>query len=173
MTCIDWNDANAYAAWLSQRTGHRYRLPSEAEFEYALRAGTTTRFFWGEDQEQVRRYGNVPDASLHVVAPALVAFQCNDGYLREAPVGSFAPNPFGLYDMTGNMFEWLADCYRPSYANLPRDGAPFERADCVARSVRGGSSGYWHLSAFRSADRSDDPPADMFNGVGFRVARDG
>jgi formylglycine-generating enzyme required for sulfatase activity len=172
VTCVDWYDANAYAAWLSAKTGRHYRLPSEAEFEYALRAGTTTRFFWGDDQEQVCRYGNVPDATFHKAAPSAAAFQCGDGYVLESPVGSFAPNPWGFYDMTGNMFEWLADCYRPSYAELPRDGTPFQSSGCPARSIRGGSVGYWHLSAFRSADRSDDPPNEAWYGNGFRIARD-
>jgi formylglycine-generating enzyme required for sulfatase activity len=173
VTCVDWNDAAAYAKWLSARTGHRYRLPSEAEFEYALRAGTTTLFFWGDDPEQVCRYGNGPDAALRAAYPSAQAtFKCSDGQYYDAVVGSFEPNPFGLYDMTGNMFEWLADCYQPSYADLPRDGSPLERADCKARSVRGGSFGYRYLSAFRSADRSDDPPDLAILGVGFRVARD-
>jgi formylglycine-generating enzyme required for sulfatase activity len=173
VSCVDWYEARTYAAWLSARTGHHYRLPSEAEFEYALRAGTTTRFFWGDDQEQVCRYGNVPDAAFHAAAPSRAAFRCNDGYVLESPVGSFAPNPWGFYDMTGNMFEWLADCYHRSYAGLPRDGTPFESARCEARSVRGGSVGYyWGLAAFRSADRSDDKPEEAWYGVGFRVARD-
>lgn len=126
----------------------------------------------GDDQEQVCRYGNVPDASFHAAAPNPPAFRCKDGYVLESPVGSFAPNPFGLYDMTGNMFEWLADCYHRSYAGLPSDGSPYESAGCVARSVRGGSVGYRFLSAFRSADRSDDRPEEPWYGVGFRVARD-
>lgn len=172
VSCVDWSDAVAYADWLSARTGRRYRLPSEAEFEYAVRAGTTTRYFCGEDETEICRFGNVPDETFHAAVPAAPTFPCKDGYLLESPIGQFAPNPFGFYDLTGNMFEWMADCYDPSYAGLPRDGSAFEREACEARSVRGGSVGYHNLSAFRSADRSDDRPEEAWYGVGFRVARD-
>ena len=134
---------------------------------------TATRFFWGDDQDQACRCGNVPDAAHHAAVPAAAVFACNDGHVLEAPVGSFAPNPWGFHDLTGNMFEWLADSYRPSYATLPRDGRPYDEPNCASRSVRGGSIGYHYLSAFRSADRSDDPPGEAWYGVGFRGGRGG
>lgn len=170
-SCIDWHAANAYTRWLSLSTGAPYRLPTESEFEHALRAGSTTRYHFGDDQEALCRYGNVTDAALNATYPAAPTLQCDDGYAYAAPVGQFEPNAFGVYDMTGNVFEWLADCYEPSYANAPTDGSALVADPCEARSLRGGSWGYL-LSSLRSADRSDDPPDALFDGVGFRVARD-
>ena len=170
-SCIDWYAANAYTRWLSLRTGAPYRLPTESEFEHALRAGSTTRYHFGDDQEALCRYGNVIDAALNAIYPAATTLRCDDGYAYAAPVGQFEPNAFGVYDMTGNVFEWLADCYEPSYANAPTDGSALLVEPCEARSLRGGSWAYL-LSSLRSADRSDDPPDALFDGVGFRVARD-
>ena len=169
-SCIDWHAASAYTRWLSLRTGAPYRLPTESEFEHALRAGSTTRYHFGDDQEALCRYGNVIDAALNAIYPSAPTLQCDDGYAYAASVGQFEPNAFGVYDMTGNVFEWLADCYEPSYANAPTDGSALLADPCEARSIRGGSWAY-HLSSLRSADRSDDPPDALFDGVGFRVAR--
>ena len=170
-SCIDWYAANAYMHWLSLRTGARYRLPTEAEFEYALRAGSDTVYHFGNDQEQLCDYGNVPDQSLNAVSPELVTTMCSDGFADMAPVGQFKPNAFGLHDMTGNVWEWLDDCYERSYANVPTDGSALRKDDCRAYSARGGSWGY-DLPSLRSADRSDDPPGALFDGIGLRVARD-
>ena len=170
-SCIDWHAASEYTRWLSLKTGAPYRLPTESEFEHALRAGSTTRYHFGDDQEALCRYGNVLDAALNAIYPAASTLQCDDGYAYAAPVGQFEPNAFGVYDMTGNVFEWLADCYEPSYANAPTDGSALVADPCEARSLRGGSWAYL-LSSFRSADRSDDPPDALFDGVGFRLARD-
>ena len=170
-SCIDWHAADAYARWLSLRTGAPYRLPTESEFEYARRAGSSARFHFGDDQEEWCRYGNVPDAALNALDPAGHTLQCDDGYPSIAPVGRFEPNAFGVYDMTDNVWEWLADCYEPSYANAPTDGSALIADPCEARSIRGGSWGY-DLPSLRSADRSDDPPAVLYDGIGFRVARD-
>ncbi len=169
--CIDWNMAVAYTRWLSERTGKRYRLPSEAEFEYALRAGSTTRYHFGDDQEDLCKYGNVPDVSLRPYAPGRQTTECNDGVPLWTTVGHFLPNAFGIYDMTGNAWEWLQDCYRDSYRENPRDGSAFEATWCPARSIRGGSM-FYDLPSLRSADRSDDPPETLWDGIGFRVARD-
>ena len=122
-SCIDWDAARAYTEWLSRRTGKRYRLPTESEFEYARRAGSTTTYHFGTDPEQLCRYGNVPDASLKAVAPVLTTLACDDGYWDLAPVGQFEPNALGIYDITGNVWEWLVDCYEDSYANAPVDGS--------------------------------------------------
>ena len=157
--------------WLGLRTGGRYRLPTEAEFEYALRAGSDTAYHFGDDPERLCEYGNVPDQSRNAVSPELVTTACSDGFADMAPVGRFKANAFGLHDMTGNVWEWLADCYEPSYANVPTDGTALVKDDCSAYSIRGGSWGY-DLPSLRSADRSDDPPDILFDGIGFRVARD-
>lgn len=170
-SCIDWFTANKYTEWLSRRTGKRYRLPTESEFEYARRAGSVTAFHFGTDREQLCRYANVPDASLKAVAPMYTTLDCNDGYWDLAPVGQFEPNAFGVYDITGNVWEWLADCYEPSYANAPTDGSALIVEGCEVRSIRGGSAAY-DLSSLRAADRSDDPPDALYDGIGFRVARD-
>ncbi len=170
-SCIDWSAANAYVRWLGVRTGGRYRLPTEAEFEYALRAGSDTAYHFGDDPELLCEYGNVPDESRNAVSPELVTAACDDGFADMAPVGQFEPNAFGLHDMTGNVWEWLADCYERSYANVPRDGSALRKDGCEAYSIRGGSWGY-DLPSLRSADRSDDPPDARFDGIGLRVARD-
>ena len=170
-SCIDWHTANAYVHWLSLRTGGRYRLPTEAEFEYALRAGSDTVYHFGDDPERLCEYGNVPDQSRNAVSPEMITAACSDGYADMAPVGQFKPNAFGLHDMTGNVWEWLQDCYERSYANAPTDGSALRRDDCGAYSIRGGSFGY-DLPSLRSADRSDDPPEVLYDGIGFRVARD-
>ena len=169
-TCIDWFTTQAFTRWLSLRTGYTYRLPSESEFEYAVRAGTDTPYFFGTNLEDVCRYGNVPDATLNAVSPGRKTVLCDDGYETMAPVGQFDPNPFGIYDMTGNVWEWLQDCYQNSYVEIPRDGTPLIKSECSAYSIRGGSWGY-DLASLRSADRSDDPPELRFDGIGFRVAR--
>lgn len=177
-SCIDWFAATAYTEWLSAKTGKRYRLPSESEFEYARRAGATTPYHFGSDPEQLCRYGNVPDAALQAVLPkaphakaAKPTLACNDGHWDMAPVGQFEPNAFGIYDITGNVWEWLEDCYEKSYKNTPTDGSALVYEDCEARSIRGGSWGY-DLPSLRSADRSDDPPDLLYDGIGLRVARD-
>ena len=170
-SCIDWFAASAYVRWLSLRTGAPYRLPSESEFEYALRAGSTTKYHFGDDQEELCRYGNVPDASMNALFPFASTLECDDGHAWIASVGRFEPNAFGVHDMTGNVWEWLADCYEPSYANAPTDGSALVADPCEARSLRGGSWTY-HLNSLRSADRSDDPPQWLFDTIGFRVARD-
>ena len=170
-SCIDWHAATAYVHWLSLRTGATYRLPTEAEFEYALRAGSDTIYHFGNDQELLCEYGNVPDQSLNAVSPELVTTACSDGFADMAPVGQFKPNAFGLHDITGNVWEWQADCYERSYANVPTDGTALRKDGCEVFSVRGGSWSY-DLPSLRSADRSDDPPDVLFDGIGLRVARD-
>ena len=170
-SCIGWDAANAYTRWLSIKTGANYRLPTESEFEYAVRAGSTTRYHFGDDIEGWCEYGNVSDASFNRLYPEKFSTECNDGYESMAPVGQFKPNAFGIYDMTGNVWEWLQDCYEKSYANAPTDGSALVKDGCEARSVRGNSWGY-DLPALRSADRGDDAPGLLIDGIGFRVARD-
>ena len=136
---MSWDDANAYVAWLSKLTGKSYRLLSEAEYEYATRAGTQTAYPWGnaigENNATCNGCGSPPWDNR-----------------QTAPVGSFAPNQFGLYDMVGNVFEWTEDCYNYSYNGAPANGAAWTSGDCSLRVVRGGS---WLHSpdGLRSASR--------------------
>jgi formylglycine-generating enzyme required for sulfatase activity len=152
---VNWDEAKAYADWLSKKTGQTYRLPTEAEFEYAARAGTTTPAYWGPIEG-----GHAPCAD------------CGSQWSnkRTAPVGQFAPNPWGLSDMLGNVLQWVDDCWTPNYYNAPTDGSSWTRGDCQFRVARGGD---WHLSkAFaRSGLRSRD--YETYHGimVGFRVAK--
>ena len=174
VTCMNWGDANDYAAWLARKTGQPYRLLSEAEYEYALRAGTTTEYWWGDDKDALCRYANGPDAHVMSLYPSWHdGVACEDGFDFTAPVASFEPNGFGLYDMAGNVWEWTADCYVPGYAVQPRDGsAHVDLERCGRRSTRGGSLAY-AIFDFRSAQRNSAiNPWLRGADVGFRVARD-
>lgn len=129
---VPWDDAQAYAQWLSERTGNRYRLPTEAEWEYAARAKTTNARFWGDNPADACQYANVDDES----------HKCTDGYKATAPVGTFKPNDFGAYDMLGNVLEWVQDCWHGNYKDAPTDGAAWREqqgGDCNGRVFRGGS----------------------------------
>ena len=152
MINVSWLDAQKYIDWLTNRTGQEYRLPSEAEFEYAARGGTNTRYYWGDWPEPSR---------------------ANLGSNITTPVGTYPPNDFGLYDMIGNVWEWTADCWHPNYENAPTDGKPWGRK-CgeLTYIVRGGS---WHKD---SDDQDGDPAARVGTAldvrastIGFRVAR--
>ena len=126
VTGITWTDAKAYAAWLSAKTGHRYRLPTDAEWEYAARAGTTTTRPWGNDagQNMAACDGCGPDWAEQIVGP----------------VGQFPPNGFGLYDMIGNGWEWVEDCFEPWHDEVQVDAAAFVYDDCEFVTFRGGSA---------------------------------
>jgi formylglycine-generating enzyme required for sulfatase activity len=153
---VSWNDAVAYTKWLSQQTGQRYRLPTEAEWEYAARAGQEERYWWGNDTGSGR-------ANCHGCGSRW------DGQ-RPAPAGSFAANPFGLQDMNGNVQEWVQDCYLDSYQDAPVDGRAVETAACTQRVVRGG--GYASVpDSLRSASRNKLAPDSRLDHVGFRVVR--
>jgi formylglycine-generating enzyme required for sulfatase activity len=172
VVCVSWADANAYTAWLSQKTGKRYRLLSEAEWEYTDRAGGVTEYPWGDDPAQMCRFANGPDQAATRTFPNWSGgANCDDGHDFAAPVGSYAPNAFGLYDMAGNAWEWTADCYA-YYAAQPPGGRPTELPDCPKRALKGGS---WvrGLADLRSAQRNGLPPPAIHGGdIGFRVARD-
>ncbi len=170
---ISWNDAKAYADWLGQRTGKAYRLPSEAEFEYALRGGTSTRYWWGDDMPNrpVENLTGSGDRS-HSGRRWSHAFRgYRDGYWGPAPVMSFAANPFGLYDINGNVSEWVQDCWHDNYVRAPNDGSAWINPGCRSHVVRGGS---WGSSPEQvSSAYRQGADGDLRSGrVGFRVVRE-
>ncbi|MGB0670009.1 MAG: formylglycine-generating enzyme family protein [Rhodospirillales bacterium] len=154
---ITWAEAQDYVAWLSRRTGKRYRLLSDAEWEYAARAGTTTAFYWGDEVGQ--NNANCRD--------------CESQWSKKGsgPVGSFPPNPWGLHDMHGNIWEWVEDCWNPNYIGAPKDGRARTTGDCRQRGIRSGSWYYFSRNA-RSAWRfHNDARVKSYN-IGLRIARE-
>ena len=137
---VSWNDAVEFCKWLSKKEGKTYRLPTEAEWEYACRAGTTTRYYSGDDPETLAKVGNVADAAAKAKFPDWkYTIKANDGYVFTAPVGKFKPNAFGLYDMHGNAWQWCADWYGAEYyATSPADD-PTGPDSGYGRVLRGGS----------------------------------
>ncbi len=172
--CISWDDAKAYVAWLANRTGKPYRLPSEAEWEYSARGHAGTPRFWGTDPAAACTYANVFDlqAAEAGAFPSMTPHNCNDGFAHTAPVGSFPANAFGLHDTAGNVWEWTEDCWHKSYDGAPEDGSTWV-ADgrCTQRVLRGGS--WISLARFvRSGNRSKMNSDIRIYRNGFRVARD-
>jgi formylglycine-generating enzyme required for sulfatase activity len=170
---IAFDDAVAYAEWLSVRTGLRYRLPSEAEFEYALRGGRATPWAWG-DRTPARAVANLTgegDQSPQGRRWGRAIRGWSDGHWGPAPVGTYAPEGFGTYDLAGNVSEWVEDCWHDSYRRAPGDGRAWVNPGCEERVVRGGS---WAstLEQSRSAFRLQVPSALTSARIGFRVARD-
>jgi formylglycine-generating enzyme required for sulfatase activity len=153
---VSWRDASAFAAWLSQKTGKRYRLPTEAEWEYAARAGTAGNYYWGSsDLRDFTWFSQNSADETHLV-------------------GQKQPNAFGLYDVSGNVWEWVQDCWHDNYQNAPDDGSAWEwqnNGDCDLRVLRGGSwnDGLWNVE---SSARDGWFPAGSSNSIGFRLAQD-
>jgi len=182
VSCVSWHDAKAYISWLSAKTGKPYRLLSESEWEYVARAGTSTRFFWGDSADEICRHANVFDKSgghasdlasgRQVSDLAYMPADCDDGYAFTAPVGSFGPNAFGLFDVTGNVWEWTEDCYTVPYPPDVADGRSYQaKGVCERRSIRGGG---WITPPARQRPtfRGRDPADLVFSPFGFRVAQD-
>ena len=175
---VSWTDAVAYADWLSSETGKRYRLPTEAEWEYAARAGTATLYFFGDDEAELCRWANLADQTWAEAARIRdptedtdIAVACSDGESGPAPADSFAPNPFGLKNMHGNVWEWVADCFRESYVGAPDDGSAWSGENCTQRVVRGGASNS-PPAALRSAHREPRSVQMRHGSIGFRLAQD-
>jgi formylglycine-generating enzyme required for sulfatase activity len=172
VVCLSWDDARAYVAWLSAKTGHAYRLPTEAEWEYAARAGTTTARYGSDNPAEFCRYTNVGDLDYSEQHPgdSGVNRACRDGYAFTSPVGSFPPNQFGLNDMLGDVMDWTEDCWKANYSGAPTDGTAWQSGDCGRRVVRGSS---WDadLSVVRSANRRGLSTSKRATTLGFRVAR--
>lgn len=170
VTCVSWHDTQAYLDWLRRKTGKDYRLPSEAEWEYAARAGTRSRYFWGDDTSLACRHANGHDeTSKQSNAINWEPLPCSDGYDLTAPVGSLEANEFSLFDMAGNLWEWVEDHYHRTYEGAPVDGSPWLSQSNTARVLRGGS---WENEPrdLRSASRIWSRPASRLNSSGFRVA---
>jgi formylglycine-generating enzyme required for sulfatase activity len=171
VVCVSWDDAVAYAEWLSARSGHKYRLLSEAEFEYVARAGATTAFPWGDSAGVICAHANSFDVAARRAHPDWPGADCDDGYGITAPVDSFPANAFGVYGTSGNVFQWTADCFAEGgYVGAPSDGSARDTAGCVARVIRGGSwlNGWRGL---RAAMRDRDRPQDPYTNIGIRLAR--
>jgi formylglycine-generating enzyme required for sulfatase activity len=157
MRNISWDDAQAYVKWLAKKTGKAYRLPTEAEWEYAERGGTTTQYWWGNEMR--KGYADCKD--------------CGEPWNKDSPLntGSFAANPFGLFDMNGSVWEWVADCWHGSYKGAPSDGRAWDEAGCPTRVIRGGS---WPDGAayMQSSTRFKYSASVRQSQNGMRVARD-
>src|SRR3984885_498911 len=171
VTCTSWNDAKAYVAWLSAKTGQRYRLPSASEWEYAARAGGAAAQPWGADGSDACVNANVADQSAAHRFPGWAVFACNDGFVQTSPVGSFKANSFGLNDMLGNVFQWTEDCWNADYKGAPIDGAARMSGDCAERELRGGS--WFSTPSFVRANYRNHFGVDYrTSSVGIRLARD-
>ncbi len=180
VVCVSYDDATAYAAWLARRTGKPYRLPSEAEWEYAARAGTTGQRWWGDGPTcRVENIADITWADVHGFRerdPEYLAL-CRDGYPYTAPGGRFRANPFGLHDMLGNAAQWIADCAHDTYEGAPADGSAWMEGGPVAlsggcrnRIVRGSGWGE-RPYALRVTSRGGSDPERRWIALGFRVAR--
>ena len=184
--CVSWHDAKAYAAWLSSKTGHHYRLPTEAEWEYAARAGSTSPYFWGADPAKGCAHMNggdlaagrkVPEWAARVREefaagePHSVLVQCDDGFVYTAPVKHYRPNHAGIYDMTGNAWEWVEDCGDASRYAVPYPVESASPVDCKRRRTRGGSWDDWPVD-LRLAVRKRLEPDVRRDDVGFRLVRE-
>ena len=163
VVCVSWNDAEAFVKWLNGMTDGKFRLPSEAEWEYAVRAGSSKKYHFGNDEALLCRYGNHDDYWGEF---------CSDGVgERTAEVGRYQPNSFGLYDMHGNVYEWVEDCWNESYRYAPRNERAWMQGDCRRRVVRGGS---WFSGprSLASAIRGQHSRSHRFVTLGFRLAQD-
>jgi formylglycine-generating enzyme required for sulfatase activity len=169
VVCVSHDDAMAFCQWLSQKEGRTYRLPTEAEWEFACRAGTMTLYPNGDDPEGLVVIANVADATLKRKFPNFTCIEGDDRFLYTAPVGSFAPNPLGLYDMIGNVLEWCADWYDGRYYS---SSSPAHPPGALRASYRGFRGGSWDSYAryCRPASRIRGAPGSRHYALGFRVA---
>ena len=170
--CLSWNDARAYVDWLSHETGKPYRLPTAAEMEYAIRAGSSTPYPWGSDAELACQYGNVRDVTANARFPKWkTGVTCNDGALFTSAVGRYRANAFGLFDTVGNVEVWTEDCKVENYDSAPSDGRAQRSPGCERHTLRGSS---WNFSPadFRSAHREDPPTTGRSFDTSMRVAED-
>lgn len=175
VVCLTWDDAKAYTKWLSEKSTAHYRLLSEAEWEYVARAGTDTYRYWGDDAGNIEgcRYANIADKTPFPNAEKWPReFDCSDGFWMTSPVGSFEPNGFGVYDILGNVWEWVEDCAHDTYDGAPNNGSAWiEDGNCLNRVLRG--SALHEGGGFtRSAIRGNYKKEGRISTDGFRVARE-
>ncbi|HOI72552.1 MAG TPA: SUMF1/EgtB/PvdO family nonheme iron enzyme [Syntrophales bacterium] len=169
VACVSWNDAQAFAGWLSRKEGRSYRLPTEAEWEYAARGGTSSRNYWGAGKDDACTYANVADRTpLGQGRNWTIKHECSDGHAFASPVGQFRPNAFGLYDMMGNVWEWCADWYGDKYYGESGRSNPGGPASGQYRVARGGSWGT-KPAFLRASDRDRNGPVKRNNYYGFRL----
>jgi formylglycine-generating enzyme required for sulfatase activity len=181
VVCVSWDDAQNYISWLNGKIRGQtstpngadgpYRLPTEAEMEYATRAGTTSAWFWGYVPADQCVFANGADLAAKEDYPDLkTAANCRDGYPTTAPVGSLRPNPWNLYDMVGNVFQWTSDCWHFDYNHAPSDGRSWQSGDCSSHILRGGGWTSPRL-ALRSASRILHRHDERNSLTGFRIVR--
>jgi formylglycine-generating enzyme required for sulfatase activity len=179
VTCINWDAAQAYVKWLSKKTGKPYRLPSEAEWEYAARAGSTTLYYWGDDAAQACRYANIADQAAEAAVKRdyngleskdhVGVIPCNDNSGYASVVGLYEPNQFGLYDMIGNISEFTLDCFDLGFPGSATDGSPRLGGDCGRHMFRNGS---WHGVPQDASSRGGWYEESVGTLEGFRIAED-
>lgn len=179
VVCVDFAEAKAYADWLSKKTGQSYRLPTEAEWEYAARGGTSTTRPWGNDIDASCKSANVADDSLATVHPRpqnyadFIPFNCDDGVIFTAPVDQFPANNFGLHNVLGNAAEWIDDCFHEDYNGAPTDGSAWRDNDCKLGAVVRGGSWFSFPWTVRSAHRvRGENLGTRYGATGFRLVRE-
>jgi len=175
--CVSFYDAAGYADWLSAMTGATYRLPTEAEWEYAARAGVTAPYHWGTDSEQACDYANIRSPGADTISKRQAqsdiddGFTCDDGFVHSSPVGSYRPNDFGLHDMQGNAWEWVADCNHKDYQGAPTDGSAWlDDVPCQFGVIRSGSF-LNRVERSSTTVRAGRPQSGRATNMGFRVAK--
>jgi formylglycine-generating enzyme required for sulfatase activity len=182
VVCVSYFDAQAYAEWLATETGQNYRLPTESEWEYAARAGSTGPYYWGDEEAKACDYANVRSEGAYTISKRQAeadrkdGFPCDDGFTQSSPAGRFLPNALGLYDVQGNAWEWVIDCNHKDYVDAPADGSAWiDEPDAKGRScqfavIRSGS--YLNLVERSSTTvRAGRPKTGGATNMGFRVAR--
>lgn len=168
---VTWDDAVAYAKWLSEKTGQKFRLPTEAEWEYAARGGTKTSRFWGNAPDEACAYANVADMTAKQRWPKWTSFYCDDKFAVASPVGSFKPNQYGLFDMLGNVWQWTQDVYSSeAYVKLPKMNPVYEGSG-EYRVMRGGGWSNGPLG-IRSSHRVGLSPTFGHHALGFRLVKE-
>ena len=173
MASVNWHEAQGFAEWLSYESPDLslYRLPTEAEWEYACRAGTKTIYFWGNASEEACKYANVGDKTARTMWHDWSVHNCNDGYAVSSPVGSFQPNGFGLYDILGNVWEWCEDRYAKNAYQIHTRRNPLYDGPTGSRRVTRGGSWSSKPGSARSAYRYFLLPETRDSNLGFRLVR--